>query len=141
MVFVGEEEGGKESSAQRTCGGERTKMSGIPGLDWWSPSGSGGEELDMKSMQDQVRAGVIPYKTRSRYLDEKSFPSTNRQNMSGKGQKLPGGGFNFPLGAVLRHFQIQIPPFLNNPYNNDMRSVDELARDRELGVEDNGRGG
>ncbi|GJU70890.1 acidic leucine-rich nuclear phosphoprotein 32 family member A [Tanacetum coccineum] len=47
--------------------------------------------LDMKSMQDQVRAGVIPYKTDQDILDE-VVPSTNRQNMSGKGRKLPGGG-------------------------------------------------
>ncbi|GJT10491.1 hypothetical protein Tco_0857533 [Tanacetum coccineum] len=45
----------------------------------------------MKSMQDQVRAGVIPYKTDQDILDE-VVPSTNRQNMSGKGRKLPGGG-------------------------------------------------
>ncbi|GJW91867.1 hypothetical protein Tco_0169420 [Tanacetum coccineum] len=48
-------------------------------------------KLDMKSMQDQVRAGVIPYKTDQDILDE-VVPSTNRQNMSGKGRKLPGGG-------------------------------------------------
>ncbi|GKB80291.1 hypothetical protein Tco_0947186 [Tanacetum coccineum] len=47
--------------------------------------------LDMKSMQDQVRAGVISYKTDQDILDE-VVPSTNRQNMSGKGRKLPGGG-------------------------------------------------
>ncbi|GJU22640.1 acidic leucine-rich nuclear phosphoprotein 32 family member A [Tanacetum coccineum] len=47
--------------------------------------------LDMKSMQDQVRADVIPYKTDQDILDE-VVPSTNRQNMSGKGRKLPGGG-------------------------------------------------
>ncbi|GJX96111.1 Myc-type, basic helix-loop-helix domain-containing protein [Tanacetum coccineum] len=47
--------------------------------------------LDMKSMQDQVRVGVIPYKTDQDILDE-VVPSTNRQNMSGKGRKLPGGG-------------------------------------------------
>ncbi|GJU96050.1 acidic leucine-rich nuclear phosphoprotein 32 family member A [Tanacetum coccineum] len=43
------------------------------------------------NMQDQVRAGVIPYKTDQDILDE-VVPSTNRQNMSGKGRKLPGGG-------------------------------------------------
>ncbi|GJT34455.1 hypothetical protein Tco_0924874 [Tanacetum coccineum] len=53
--------------------------------------GGGGVGLDMKSMQDQVRAGVIPYKTDQDILDE-VVPSTNRQNMSGKGRKLPGGG-------------------------------------------------
>ncbi|GKB40168.1 hypothetical protein Tco_0885110 [Tanacetum coccineum] len=42
-------------------------------------------------MQDQVRAGVILYKTDQDILDE-VVPSTNRQNMSGKGRKLPGGG-------------------------------------------------
>ncbi|GJX96112.1 glutamate-rich WD repeat-containing protein 1 [Tanacetum coccineum] len=47
--------------------------------------------LDMKSMQDQVRAGVIPYKTDQDILDE-VVSSTNRQNMSRKGRKLPGGG-------------------------------------------------
>ncbi|GJU02895.1 hypothetical protein Tco_1113233 [Tanacetum coccineum] len=39
----------------------------------------------------RVRAGVIPYKTDQDILDE-VVPSTNRQNMSGKGRKLPGGG-------------------------------------------------
>ncbi|GJS23223.1 hypothetical protein Tco_0451855 [Tanacetum coccineum] len=53
------------------------------------PDHNGGEPvLDMKSMQDHVRAGVIPYKTDQDILDE-VVPSTNRQNMSGKGRKLP----------------------------------------------------
>ncbi|GJS30997.1 hypothetical protein Tco_0491617 [Tanacetum coccineum] len=56
--------------------------------------------LDMKSMQDQVRAGVIPYKTESRYLNE----------------VVPN--------------QPELPRFITNPHNNDTRSVDELARDK-----------
>ncbi|GJS12094.1 hypothetical protein Tco_0368890 [Tanacetum coccineum] len=47
--------------------------------------------LKMKAMQDQIRAGVIPYKTDQEILDE-VVPSDNRQNMSGMGRKLPGGG-------------------------------------------------
>ncbi|GJR33349.1 hypothetical protein Tco_1109581 [Tanacetum coccineum] len=42
-------------------------------------------------MQDQIRAGVIPYKADQEILDE-VVPSDNRQNMSGMGRKLPGGG-------------------------------------------------
>ncbi|GJZ77994.1 hypothetical protein Tco_0642666 [Tanacetum coccineum] len=150
--------------------------------------------LDMKSMQDQVRAGVIPYKTDQDILDE-VVPSTNRQNMSGKGRKLPGGGSTsrrrgpqaFPdvisreemdrilrqrdqeaellrkqtaeaqqraylaalkadaayqnsetmYGAIASTSNSQLPRFITNPHNNDTRSVDELARDRELAGEDN----
>ncbi|GKA24867.1 hypothetical protein Tco_0710900 [Tanacetum coccineum] len=47
--------------------------------------------LKMKVMQDQIRAGVIPYKTDQEILDE-VVQSDNRQNMSGMGKKLPGGG-------------------------------------------------
>ncbi|GJU12105.1 hypothetical protein Tco_1134501, partial [Tanacetum coccineum] len=50
-----------------------------------------GTQLKMKAMQDQIRAGVIPYKTDQEILDE-VVPSDNRQNMSGMGRKLPGGG-------------------------------------------------
>ncbi|GJY49673.1 hypothetical protein Tco_0439629 [Tanacetum coccineum] len=31
----------------------------------------------------------------------------------------------------------ELPRFIINPHNNDTRSVDELARDRELAGEDN----
>ncbi|GJT25861.1 hypothetical protein Tco_0895798 [Tanacetum coccineum] len=41
----------------------------------------------MKAMQDQIRAGVIPYKTDQEILDEVVL-SDNRQNMSGMGRKL-----------------------------------------------------
>ncbi|GKB73498.1 hypothetical protein Tco_0934910 [Tanacetum coccineum] len=47
--------------------------------------------LKMKAMQDQIRVGVIPYKTDQEILDE-VVPSDNRQNMSGMGRKLSGGG-------------------------------------------------
>ncbi|GJV72492.1 Myc-type, basic helix-loop-helix domain-containing protein [Tanacetum coccineum] len=47
--------------------------------------------LDMKAMQDNVKAGLIPFKTDQEILDE-IVPSDNRQNMSGMGRKLPGGG-------------------------------------------------
>ncbi|GJZ34482.1 hypothetical protein Tco_0580299 [Tanacetum coccineum] len=45
----------------------------------------------MKAMQDNVKAGLIPFKTEQEILDE-IVPSDNRQNMSGIGRKLPGGG-------------------------------------------------
>ncbi|GJR16170.1 acidic leucine-rich nuclear phosphoprotein 32 family member A [Tanacetum coccineum] len=47
--------------------------------------------LDMKAMQDRIKAGIIPFKTDQEILDE-VVPSDNRQNMSGMGRKLPGGG-------------------------------------------------
>ncbi|GJT00316.1 hypothetical protein Tco_0821485 [Tanacetum coccineum] len=47
--------------------------------------------LDMKAMQDRIKAGLIPFKTDQEILD-KVVPSDNRQNMSGMGRKLPGGG-------------------------------------------------
>ncbi|GJV27457.1 hypothetical protein Tco_1383905 [Tanacetum coccineum] len=47
--------------------------------------------LDMKAMQDNVKVGLIPFKTDQEILDE-IVPSDNRQNMSGMGRKLPGGG-------------------------------------------------
>ncbi|GJV63733.1 hypothetical protein Tco_1474561 [Tanacetum coccineum] len=47
--------------------------------------------LDMKAMQDRIKAGLIPFKTNQEILDE-VVPSDNRQNMSGMGRKLPGGG-------------------------------------------------
>ncbi|GKC06720.1 hypothetical protein Tco_0998330, partial [Tanacetum coccineum] len=47
--------------------------------------------LDMKAMQDRIKAGIIPFKTDKEILDE-VVPSDNRQNMSGMGRKLPGGG-------------------------------------------------
>ncbi|GJZ55343.1 zinc finger, PHD-type containing protein [Tanacetum coccineum] len=50
-----------------------------------------GERLDMKAMQDRIKAGIIPFKTDQEILDE-VVPSDNRQNMSGMGRKLPGGG-------------------------------------------------
>ncbi|GKD61337.1 hypothetical protein Tco_1298846 [Tanacetum coccineum] len=45
--------------------------------------------LDMKAMQDNVKAGLIPFMTDQEILDE-IVPSDNRQNMSGMGRKLPG---------------------------------------------------
>ncbi|GJX33619.1 Myc-type, basic helix-loop-helix domain-containing protein [Tanacetum coccineum] len=45
--------------------------------------------LDIKAMQDRIKAG--PFKTDQEILDE-VVPSDNRQNMSGMGRKLPGGG-------------------------------------------------
>ncbi|GJZ45078.1 hypothetical protein Tco_0592674 [Tanacetum coccineum] len=47
--------------------------------------------LDMKVMQEMIKVGVIPFKTDQEILDE-VVPSDNRQNMSGIGRKLPGGG-------------------------------------------------
>ncbi|GJX91496.1 hypothetical protein Tco_0344822 [Tanacetum coccineum] len=45
----------------------------------------------MKAMKDNIKAGLIPFKTDQEILDE-IVPSDNRQNMSGMGRKLPGGG-------------------------------------------------
>ncbi|GJU93047.1 Myc-type, basic helix-loop-helix domain-containing protein [Tanacetum coccineum] len=47
--------------------------------------------LDMKVMQEMIKAGIIRFKTDQEILDE-VVPSDNRQNMSGMGRKLPGGG-------------------------------------------------
>ncbi|GJU53171.1 hypothetical protein Tco_1226885 [Tanacetum coccineum] len=47
--------------------------------------------LDMKAMQEMIKAIIIPFKTDQEILDE-VVPSDNRQNMSGMGRKLPGGG-------------------------------------------------
>ncbi|GKC21431.1 hypothetical protein Tco_1023581 [Tanacetum coccineum] len=47
--------------------------------------------LDMKAMKDNIKAGLIPFKTDQEILDEIVL-SDNRQNMSGMGRKLPGGG-------------------------------------------------
>ncbi|GJY81523.1 hypothetical protein Tco_0494274 [Tanacetum coccineum] len=44
--------------------------------------------LDMKAMQEMIKAGIIPFKTDQEILDE-VVPSDNRQNMSGMGRKLP----------------------------------------------------
>ncbi|GJY27987.1 hypothetical protein Tco_0403754 [Tanacetum coccineum] len=49
------------------------------------------DRLDMKAMQDKIKAGLIPFKTDQEILDEIVL-SDNRQNMSGMGRKLPGGG-------------------------------------------------
>ncbi|GJQ98695.1 hypothetical protein Tco_0009834 [Tanacetum coccineum] len=49
------------------------------------------EYLDMKAMQDRIKAGLISFKTDQEILDE-VVPSDNRQNMSNMGRKLPGGG-------------------------------------------------
>ncbi|GKA85714.1 hypothetical protein Tco_0807368 [Tanacetum coccineum] len=46
---------------------------------------------EMKAMKDHIRVGIIPFKTDQEILDE-IVPSDNRQNMSGRGRKLPGGG-------------------------------------------------
>ncbi|GJU64891.1 hypothetical protein Tco_1246726 [Tanacetum coccineum] len=192
--------------------GDRTEDEWNNLVDWWShpdrvarslqnaANRAKNTILDMKTMQDQVRAGVIPFKTDQEILDE-VVPSTNRQNMSGKGRKLPGGGSTsrrrgpqaFPdpvsqeeldrilrqkdqeaellrkqtaeaqqraylaalkadaayqnietmYGAVVMNSNLastsnsQLPRFITNPHNNDTRSVDELARDRELAGEDN----
>ncbi|GJU39786.1 acidic leucine-rich nuclear phosphoprotein 32 family member A [Tanacetum coccineum] len=42
--------------------------------------------LDIKAMQDRIKAGIIPFKTDQEILDE-VVPSDNRQNMSGMGRK------------------------------------------------------
>ncbi|GJV78968.1 hypothetical protein Tco_1514838 [Tanacetum coccineum] len=44
-----------------------------------------------KPCKDGIKAGIIPFKTDQEILDE-VVPSDNRQNMSGMGRKLPGGG-------------------------------------------------
>ncbi|GJU87893.1 hypothetical protein Tco_1295439 [Tanacetum coccineum] len=65
--------------------------------------------LDMKAMQDNVKAGLIPFKTDQEILDE-IVPSDNRQNMSGMGR--PGGGStsrrraNHAFGDVMTRDQI-----------------------------------
>ncbi|GJT63490.1 acidic leucine-rich nuclear phosphoprotein 32 family member A [Tanacetum coccineum] len=67
--------------------------------------------LDMKAMQDNVKAGLIPFKTDQEILDE-IVPSDNRQNLSGMGRKLPGGGStsrrraNRAFGDVMTRDQI-----------------------------------
>ncbi|GJR90026.1 hypothetical protein Tco_0214037 [Tanacetum coccineum] len=67
--------------------------------------------LDMKAMQDNVKAGLIPFKTDQEILDEIVL-SDNRQNMSGMGRKLPGGGStsrmraNRAFGDVMTRDQI-----------------------------------
>ncbi|GJT62808.1 hypothetical protein Tco_1006341 [Tanacetum coccineum] len=49
------------------------------------------EKLDMKAMKDNIKAGLIPFKTDQEILDE-IVSSDNRQNMSAWAGKLPGGG-------------------------------------------------
>ncbi|GKC40499.1 hypothetical protein Tco_1052883, partial [Tanacetum coccineum] len=46
--------------------------------------------LDMKAMKDNIKAGLIPFKTNQEILDEIVL-SDNCQNMSGMGRKLSGG--------------------------------------------------
>ncbi|GKF64477.1 hypothetical protein Tco_0187925 [Tanacetum coccineum] len=75
-------------------------------------------------MQDQVRAGVIPYKTDQDILDE-VVPSTNRQNMSGKDRKLPGGG------STSRRRGPQAFP--NVISREELVSLNLLSRTRKLG--------
>ncbi|GJT37325.1 hypothetical protein Tco_0937190 [Tanacetum coccineum] len=48
-------------------------------------------KLDMKAMKDNIKAGLIPFKTNQEILDEIVL-SDNCQNMSGMGRKLSGGG-------------------------------------------------
>ncbi|GJR90024.1 hypothetical protein Tco_0214035 [Tanacetum coccineum] len=68
-------------------------------------------QLDMKAMKDNIKAGLIPFKTDQEILDE-IFPSDNRQNMSGMGRKLPGGGstsrrrVNHAFGDIMTRDQI-----------------------------------
>ncbi|GJY19086.1 hypothetical protein Tco_0390577 [Tanacetum coccineum] len=45
----------------------------------------------MKAMKDNIKVGLISFKTDQEILDE-IVPSDNRQNMLGMGRKLPGGG-------------------------------------------------
>ncbi|GJY70698.1 hypothetical protein Tco_0474401 [Tanacetum coccineum] len=67
--------------------------------------------LDMKAMQDNVKADLIPFKNDQEILDE-IVSSDNRQNMSGMGRKLPGGGStsrrraNRAFGDVMTRDQI-----------------------------------
>ncbi|GJR90022.1 CACTA transposable element [Tanacetum coccineum] len=69
------------------------------------------EYEEMKAMKDHIRAGIIPFKTDQEILDE-IVPSDNRQNMSGRGRKLPGGGStsrryaNRAFGDVMSREQI-----------------------------------
>ncbi|GKE37539.1 hypothetical protein Tco_1460944, partial [Tanacetum coccineum] len=61
-------------------------------FDMMKPEFSGDpRNMDMKAMQDRIKAGIIPFKTDQEILDE-VVPSDNRQNMSGIDRKLPGGG-------------------------------------------------
>ncbi|GJW38880.1 ribonuclease H-like domain-containing protein [Tanacetum coccineum] len=66
---------------------------------------------EMKAMKDHIRAGIILFKTDHEILDE-IVPSDNRQNMSGRGRKLPGGGLtsrryaNRAFGDVMSREQI-----------------------------------
>ncbi|GKB92963.1 hypothetical protein Tco_0979100, partial [Tanacetum coccineum] len=67
--------------------------------------------LDMKAMNVNIKAGLFPFKTDQEILDE-IVPSDNRQNMSGMGRKLPGGGStsrrraNRAFGDVMTRDQI-----------------------------------
>ncbi|GKC44765.1 acidic leucine-rich nuclear phosphoprotein 32 family member A [Tanacetum coccineum] len=66
---------------------------------------------EMKAMKDHIRADIIPFKTDQEILDEIVL-SNNRQNMSGRGRKLPGGGStsrmyaNRAFGDVMSREQI-----------------------------------
>ncbi|GJT32929.1 acidic leucine-rich nuclear phosphoprotein 32 family member A [Tanacetum coccineum] len=123
--------------------------------------------LDMKSMQDQVRAGVIPYKTDQDILDEVARSSgisrcqmlyvgrdwepdieAKRSNEAELLRKQTAEAQQRAYLAALKadaayqnsetmYGHSQLPRFITNPHNNDTRSVDELARDRELAGEDN----
>ncbi|GJW80610.1 uncharacterized protein Tco_0144585 [Tanacetum coccineum] len=132
---------GKESSAAeaKTVWGDRTKVQ--KGhyedlIETWRKTHSNPETrefkteknqkryLDMKSMQDQVRAGVA---SRTRHDQDTLGYGVVRvqpQNLVGKGQEVTG--------------RPELPRFITNPHNNDTRSVDELARD--LAGEDNDMG-
>ncbi|GJT79318.1 hypothetical protein Tco_1053660 [Tanacetum coccineum] len=67
--------------------------------------------LDMKAMKDKITACLIPFKTDQEILDE-IVPSDNRQNMSGMGRKLLGGGLtsrrraNRAFGDIMTRDQI-----------------------------------
>ncbi|GJX91188.1 hypothetical protein Tco_0344514 [Tanacetum coccineum] len=63
---------------RRECRETEPKMSGMSWL-------TGGP------MQEMIKAGIILFKTDQEILDE-VVSSDNRQNMSGMGRKLPGGG-------------------------------------------------
>ncbi|GKC09991.1 acidic leucine-rich nuclear phosphoprotein 32 family member A, partial [Tanacetum coccineum] len=67
--------------------------------------------LDMKAMKDKITACLIPFKTDQEILDEIVL-SDNRQNMSGMGKKLLGGGLtsrrraNRAFGDIMTRDQI-----------------------------------
>ncbi|GKC19334.1 Myc-type, basic helix-loop-helix domain-containing protein [Tanacetum coccineum] len=85
--------------------------------------------LDMKAMKDNIKAGLIPFKTDQEILDE-IVPSDNRQNMSGMGRKLPGGG------STSRTSCDQLAQDLARKNNNECSSREEEEEEGEKQSDD-----